>query len=245
MSEGYGGPGGPSVMPANLLDETMQRFQRRVQEGPPTPQIKTIMDPEGLLKVEDADLGGGQDAAYAGTGGNRALRMSFGTSATTAQPSRFTLVSGSPATIGAYTVSFDGDVNWWDLGGMAGINGMLYNNAQHTITLNIAGLSPGAYSVTAGAYQGGVPVRSDITPGTGTAGPTLTVANDGGAYTFNSPQVQNTGVFTVSGSTLQLVVSGWAGKAGENGPRIDSMSVANSPQKGHADFVAVRVSREE
>ena len=143
--------------------------------------------------------------------------------------SGFTGMSTTPKTIGGYTVSWGGNPTTGTFnrgGGTALLGDFLYNNndAGGATELNISGLADGTYNLTVwGIDMAGNGTIVAVNPGTGTTGSTLNISNTGTAYNDSSPEVQATGPFTVSGGTMQLLITGSFG--GAAGPRINGFTL--------------------
>ncbi|MCX6880349.1 MAG: Ig-like domain-containing protein [Verrucomicrobia bacterium] len=148
--------------------------------------------------------------------------------------SGFTGMSTSPQTIGGYTVSWGGNQEGTFSRGGSGtqalIRDFLYNNnnGNGALELNISGLADGTYNLTVWGIDldGSNGTTVAVNPGTNTTGSTLSISNTGNAYTDSSPEVQATGPFTVSGGTMQLLITGSHGPGGVGGgPRINGFTL--------------------
>ncbi|MEI6506111.1 MAG: hypothetical protein WCO90_09565 [Planctomycetota bacterium] len=164
------------------------------------------------------------------------LSADFGTSVSPVAPG-FTAVTASGTSVGPYTVSWLSNANTYSSGASDPLlRDFLYDNAgSSTLTVNIDGLTASTpYSLTLYSYNPDLTVSTNFSPGAGTTGPVLNVANNGSSlFTAASPLVQATGTYTSNGSgNLKLLVTGTTGDG--YGPRFNGFVVTAVPEPSAA-----------
>jgi autotransporter-associated beta strand protein len=164
-----------------------------------------------LLQVKFGDVGTGYPTGF--------------TPVTSFDPTTVTGSDLSSYTVQAFTSPAGGFYNGWD-GGDSLTHGAVYDNASYLtgyVKVDISGLSAGSYDLTTWCVE---PSTANglyyVNPGAGTTGLMVTIANNG-ANSSTDPSTYGTGTYTITGSTLEFIVTGNNGSG--NSARVNGFTL--------------------